>query len=240
MIIRLFNVTHFLVLGFTVGLAVSVYYLLRKKSMKTRRTVLICIAGTNAFSYFIDILRQHGTSNIWENLPLHLCGLSLFICLYSIIFRNKLVRSFVYFIASPGAFMALLTPNSANLGISLFTVDNLFFYGNHLFITVFGFWLVTLGFVRLNIKLMLKSCAMFFVIAGIMHFINLAIYGLGLGDANYFFTRTTPGNPLLDIFWKIMPVSFFYLLPALPILVVVCYLLYVPVSKKFKDVNTAA
>jgi uncharacterized membrane protein YwaF len=79
------------------------------------------------------------------------------------------------------------------------------------------------------------------VIAGIMHFINLAIYTGGLGDANYFFTRKTPGNPLLDIFWKLMPVSFFYLLPALPILIVVCYLLYVPMSRKFKDdAKTAA
>ena len=44
-------------------------------------------------------------------LPLHLCGIAIFLCFYDSIFGSNIIREFLYCACMPGAVLALLFPN---------------------------------------------------------------------------------------------------------------------------------
>jgi hypothetical protein len=102
-------------------------------------------------------------------------------------------------------------------------------------LAIFGFLFLSLGFFKLSLKDMLKSSVFFLFLALVMHGFNTLIGAVGLGHPNYFFTLYSPENPLLDIFWGLIGLKFFYLLPALPILVGLNAAMYFPVSRKYKE-----
>jgi hypothetical integral membrane protein (TIGR02206 family) len=218
-------------------MAAAIYFLLRRRSLKTKTIVLfaICLFNIGLYLFKLSYNSRYDWFNIWEYLPFDLCGLSLIFCPLALLFKSKLLKNYVYFIAAPGGALALIVPNGAFLGSSIFTPQNIMFYLLHMIIAIFGFLFLSLGFFKLSLKDMLKSSVFFLFLALFMHGFNTLVGTIGLGHPNYFFTMYSPQNPLLDIFWKLIGVKFFYLLPALPILVGLNAAMYFPVSPKYKE-----
>ena len=90
---------------------------------KFRKTYGISILLTEVYYQAVLIItRQY---NI-DYLPLHLCGLAIFICFYDAFRPSNVAREFLYCLCAPGALMALLFPNWSKLPVFNFASINSF------------------------------------------------------------------------------------------------------------------
>ena len=62
----------------------------------------------------------HGVWSIRENLPLHLCGFSIWTTIYMLFARDYRIYEFLFFIGLAGASQAVITPNAGEYGLPHF------------------------------------------------------------------------------------------------------------------------
>lgn len=86
--------------------------------------------------------------NIFNELPLHLCNINLFLIPIGLWKRNRSIMGFSFFVAPLGALMALLFPEPLFSGFSLFLPRIFGYYVTHALLVVCGLSLATLGFYR--------------------------------------------------------------------------------------------
>ncbi len=111
---------------------IALYLLLRNKSDETRRFSLIYYSLAALFLFtlthkFEDFTRVSG-------LPFHLCNTALYITPICLIFKEKKVFYFTYFINVLGAFFAMVMPNYNTEGIisgSVLVHNTIYFYRPH-------------------------------------------------------------------------------------------------------------
>ncbi len=117
----LFDGTHLFWLFLTVAICVTGALLYRKASDKTRRRVNIILA---VVILLVETSRQIIiiSTGQWrpETLPLHLCSVNIFVCLWFAIKPNKLAANILYSLCLPGAAVALLSPSWLALPITNF------------------------------------------------------------------------------------------------------------------------
>lgn len=97
--------------------------------------------------------------------------------------------------------------------------------------------LVTLGHLKKDSKCIVSTMAMSMVLYTVVHFINLGInayaqansisYGGGIFQANYMF-HLCPNNPLLDLFYSMIPYRYWYMYLVLPVVFVYLLIVYSP------------
>ena len=233
--IEFLNFWHFFILGLTVVLGFVFTFIFKKRSTKTKMIFLWILALTNSAIYFIRTFRECDEAwfIIWENLPLHLCGMTVFIFPIALLLKNSLLKNFCYFVSSAGGLMALLIPTVTFLGLPIYHISALSFYIQHMIITLFGVLLVSLGIIKPTWKSALGSIGVMGVITVFCHFVNVIIPALGLGGPecapNYMFTVRADTNALLSIAYDIFPVKLAYLFLFIPLLLVICLVLLAPV-----------
>ena len=234
MIIEFLNGVHLATLGAGLLLGLLLWLLLRGRTRKTQYITLLALACFNFALYFIKILLicREDWFLPWSNLPLDLCGINLPLTIVALLWKKEWLYNFLYFVGLLGAGMALLIPNGHFLGSSIFAPLNLLFYGSHMLLVIIPVLLASLGFFRPTLRAIPKT-------AGIMLCFSVGMYGINKLIAlctseapNYFFLIQSPGNPLLDLFWKWLPVEFFYALPCLVILAVADILLVLPFLRR--------
>ena len=140
-----------------------------------------------------DIYRVFDKSvgwNIKTDLPLHMCGFSVFATSYALLKRNQLVFELCYFWGLGGALQAILTPDTTGFHgpFYLFT-----FMVSHGLIILNVFYLIFVYRMMLNRGALLRSV----VITNIL-LVGIAIINWTL-DANYFYLFYPPdvSNPLI-------------------------------------------
>lgn len=233
--IEFMNFWHFFVLGLTVVLGFAITFLFKKCSVKTKTVLMWILALTNSAIYFIRTFRECDEAwfIIWENLPLHLCGMTVFIFPLAMLIKNPILKNFCYFVSSAGGLMALLIPTTTFLGLPIYHISALSFYSQHMIITLFGILLVTLGLVKPNFKMALGSIGVLGGLTVLCHLINVGVPALGLGGAecapNYMFTVRADTNALLSMAYDVFPVKLAYLVLFVPLLAVICLVLLAPV-----------
>ena len=97
---------------------------------------------------------------------------------------------------------------------------NIGFYGTHIIIFGMGLMLASLGYVEpklKNIKVLLISAVIFSLGAFIVNILLRLATGV---DVNYFYAMDPSGISILELFWKLIPVKYLYLLPAVVILTI--------------------
>ena len=233
-----FNYVYFLCLALCAIITIVISLIFSKKDEKVRKiTILSCCA----FNFLLFIvykivlatepatLVSHGYQFIiWEELPLHLCNISLFLVPIGILINNKKLLAYGFYIAPLGAFMAVCSPSPEFIGESIFEFYNIGFYFTHLNIIIVGVLLVTLGFFKPSFKELLFLNIYAICIACGIFILNLCLRGLTGADVNYFYTVHDGGVSLLKVFWSIIPVPLLYLIFAIPILNVYCLLVTLP------------
>ena len=139
MIIRMFNTAHIAVLLSTLLLGILGSRLLRRLPQRSGKRLMIGLALFNIGLYLLKIalICRRPWFNVWSYLPLDLCGINLFVCLFAALLRKKALYSFLYFIACPGATLALLLPNAPFLNCNLFEPVTFIFYLQHGLLAVF-------------------------------------------------------------------------------------------------------
>ena len=205
--------------------------ILRRKSEKTRRTVLIAVCavtliGFFVYKYFLSldaeysvIMADMGGFNWWGELPLHLCNINMILIPIAVMKKNRPLMCFGFFVGPLGALMALLMPGNGFDGYSLLLPRMLGYYGTHFMILIEGWALVTLGLFHPRYSDIPKAALALLILGAAIFGVNMLMRWSGLHPkANYFYSVETEGNFVLELFHSWIPVPFLYLLPAIGVL----------------------
>lgn len=234
MTIRMFNAAHIAVLSGTLLLCILGSHLLRRLPQRSGKRLMTGLALFNIGLYLLKIalICREPWFDVWAYLPLDLCGINLFVCLFAALLQKTVLFNFLYFIACPGAALALLLPNAPFLNCNLFEPVTLIFYLQHSILAAFPILLVLSGHFRPQLSGVWKNAVVFVVSCIVMYGIDKLIFLLTGVPANYFFVVRSPGNPVLDYLWRLNPREFFYALPCLLVLTAINALMCLPFLKK--------
>ena len=190
-----FRGLHLLLLLLTAAAVLLIFLLLRGKpeARRSRFLIGVCLFNLALFTVYKLSLSMDAAYvrayypngfNIFNELPLHLCNINLFLIPLGVWKRNRSIMGFSFFVAPLGALMALLFPEPLFSGFSLFLPRIFGYYVTHALLVV-----------------------------SVLSLATLAIYRRDPTDANYFFTYGAEIG-VLKLFWRIIPVPLLYGLPA--------------------------
>lgn len=162
----------------------------------------------------------------WGHLPFHLCGINILLIGFDVIKQTKVVRSFLYYFAIPGAALALFFPNWTEMPVWNFF--HLHSFTIHILLVLYPLLLVTTNQLSTDLKSAVKGVALLVAMAIPVYFLNL------LWDTNFMFLmEPDSGNPL-ELFQKLLGSHLWGFPILLPVVILV---MYVPV-RIFKSRKT--
>ena len=214
-----FGLTHLLWLaaGIILYVAACVFY---RKLSENKRKIMLKVLGSYIFlqemikNLVLLILGEFG----WGSLPLHLCGINILLIAFDTMKQTKVVRSFLYYFAIPGAALALLFPNWTETPVwNFFHIHS---FTIHLLLVLYPLLLVTTGQVETDLKSACKG-------VGLLVAMAIPVYGLNLlwGTNFMFLMRPDTGNPL-ELFEKLFGSHLWGFPVLLPIVIL---LMYIPI-----------
>ncbi|MFC0560008.1 YwaF family protein [Halalkalibacter alkalisediminis] len=170
---------------------------------KYSRVILISILVLTEISLIIWSV----SVNQWDlryNLPLQLCTISLYLCLFMLITKNFFVFEVVYFFGMAGALQALITPD---LFYTFPHFRFLHFFIAHIAIILSILYMVWVEKFSVTFSSIFKSMLVLNGIAFIAFWTNK------ITGANYMFLSRKPNNPsMLDLLgpypWYILSLEF--------------------------------
>jgi uncharacterized membrane protein YwaF len=205
--------------------------ILRGKSVRAKKTVLIAVclvtlAGFFVYKYTLSldaeydrIIADMDGFNWWGELPLHLCNVNMLLIPLAVLTRRRSLMSFCFFVGPLCALMALVMPGPGFDGWPLWLPRMLGYYGTHFMVFIEALAIVTFGLFRPEWGDLPKTLCVMAGISFTIFLFDMLLRMTGLYPrANYFFAVETEGNVLLEIFHRLIPVPFLYLLPCMPIL----------------------
>ncbi len=207
--------------------------LLRRRSERTRAMVIavtcwVTLLGFAAYKYALSVDEAYsvltanmGGFNWWGELPLQLCNINLLLTPIAVLTGKRPLLGFCFFVGPIGALMALILPANGFDGYSIFLPRMLGYYGTHFVIVIAALAIGTFGLYRPRMRDLPLTMLVIFCVTLVIFLINLLLRHTGLHPkANYFFSVETEGNPLLELFYRWIPLPFLYLLPSIAILAV--------------------
>lgn len=241
LIISPFNaIFNILAVFFALLLAAS-GLLLRGKSEKTKQTVLVAACAVTFVGYFVykhflsldpeydAATASMGGFNWWGELPIQLCNINMILIPIAVLRKSRPLIAFCFFLGPLGAMMALVMPGTGFDGYSLLLPRMLGYYGTHFMIVIEGLALAVFGLFRPRLRDMPRVMLTSVIITFIIFVIDMILRLSGLHPkANYFLAVETEGNFLLEIFYKLIPVPFLYLMPCIAILAVYMLIVTLP------------
>ncbi len=154
----------------------------------------------------------------WGFLPLHLCSINLFVCVWHSFKRDDVSAEALYALCAPGALIALLMPTWTNL--PFWNAMSLHSNSVHILLLMYPMLLLAGGF-RPSVKRLPKVAVMLLCEVVPIFFLNKII------DTNFFFINGTENNPLLELLASTFGEKLYIL--GLPILLVVVWAaMYLP------------
>ena len=152
----------------------------------------------------------------WGHLPFHLCGINILLIFFDIFKQAKVVRSFLYYFAIPGAALALLFPNWTNMPVwNFFHIHS---FTIHILLVMYPVLLVSTNQVSTDLKSALLGTALLVAMA-------IPVYGLNLlWNTNFMFLmESDSGNPL-EMFEKLFGSHLWGFPILLPVVILVMYI----------------
>ena len=224
-----FGLTHILTLIFGVLINVALYFLLRKASEKVQIWVLFILSFSGISAIIYNLVTWNSP---FEYLPLHLCSLNAMLLPFAVWFRKKWCCNLLL-LWSLGSYVALIL-NMSMATAELTSAPFFFYYFPHVLEAGIPILLFALKLVEKEPKTIGSTLMITFSVYTIIHFINVAINSANLLDpsgniiqVNYMFS-ITPNNPLLNLFWSIIPHPYWYMYLAIPIIIIYLGCWYLP------------
>jgi hypothetical integral membrane protein (TIGR02206 family) len=216
-----FSVRHLEVLSFFIAVYTVLTVIFKDKSEKVRSIYVLVVAFLLLFFNIVNELWLVliGHFGVMTELPLQLCGTMYIIIPLMVLSRNRILMEFVYACGMPGAFFAMLTPDTQ--GYYFISWGFLIFIVIHsLIVYVPLFMLITSEF-RPRFHNLHKVARLFFSLV----ILDLIIDHL-LGS-NYLYLTKAPEGTLLETFasWVGAPG---YIFIAIFVVVIVWIALYLP------------
>ena len=182
---------HLIWLGLFCVLAAVVLPLCRRMKAKRRRWTLLALTGLlladEAFKHILLLLL--GEEDV-DYLPLHLCSVGLFVCLWYAVRPNRYAGELLFAVCLPGAAVALLFPGWSVLPAwSLLSVHSFTF---HMLLCLIPLALLASGELRPDPR-RLWFCMLFLVGTAVPVWFLDRLWGTNF----YFLTYPGTGNPLV-------------------------------------------
>ncbi|MFI3163993.1 MAG: TIGR02206 family membrane protein [Bacillota bacterium] len=127
-----------------------------------------------------------GEYSLGEILPCHLCAMTIYMSVYSLLSRDKRLHPVIYFTGFCGALQALLTPSMGGYNFPHFRFFE-YFTSHTTIIIVIVFFLVTDG-ININLKSFVKSFGILQILGVFAMIVNL------LTGGNYMFLAYKPDS----------------------------------------------
>lgn len=222
-----FGAVHILSLLLGAGLIVGLYFLLRLFSQRVQ-TVVLGILSFSGIAAIVFNLVTWGSP--YEYLPLHLCSLTAMVLPFAVFTRSKTLCNLLL-LWSLGAVMALVV-NTAQADFELLSPTFCFYFFPHLLEFGIPILLIRLGLVEKDVRCIASTLVITLVVYTLVHFANVGLNSFfaakeilspsgSLIQVNYMYSLR-PENPVLALFWSLIPLEYFYMLPV--ILIVGLYL----------------
>jgi hypothetical integral membrane protein (TIGR02206 family) len=184
--LSLFSGQHLLYIGGALVVWILVPTIGRTVLNRNQRfvVVLILIGFTLGQEITNDLIRwRQGVWTVAENLPLHMCGFSLFTTTYALYTKNQTAFELSYFWGLAGAIQAILTPEFSTLGPP---ITRFLFFLSHTLIILNVLWLVFVDGMRCRPGSLLNVILVTNGVAFIMTFVNKILH------SNYWFICAKP------------------------------------------------
>ncbi len=228
-----FGVAHIISLITAALIIFCLYLILMKLTQKAQIIILgiLSFAGIAAIIYNLV-----AWDSPFEYLPFHLCSINAILLPVTVFTRNKTLGNLLLF-WSLGAFLALVI-NNAMAEAQILSLPFAFYYFPHVLEFGIPILLFRLKLVEKDFKCLTSTLSITLGIFTLVHFINLGLNSYlyennitnpagNLIQVNYMYT-IIPENPLLALFYSIIPYPYLYLLLALPIIAIYLLVIYLP------------
>jgi len=225
-----FSLLHIVSLLLASLIIVSLYFILKNKSERVKIIVLgiLSFSGISAIIYNLVVWNSP-----LEYLPLHLCSLNAMMLPIAVFTKNKTINNLLL-LWSLGALLALVV-NSAQADYEIFSLTFAFYYFPHVLEFGIPILMFSLKLVKKDLKCIASTIGITFFSYTLIHFINLWVNSYAENNnvvdwagniikVNYMYSLY-PENPLLDLFYKIIPLPYWYMY--LAIAVIILYLAFV-------------
>lgn len=211
-----FGIVHVLSLLVAVGLDVGLYFLLKNKDDKVRRWVLFPLSFAGIAAIIFNLAAWNSPL---EYLPFHMCSITALL-LPITVWRKSNVLANLLLLWCLGALLALVV-NTAQANFKIFSWTFFFYFFPHALEFGIPVLLFALGMVKFDAKYIVSTIGITFAIYTGVHFINLAVNAYAMANnitnpsgnlvqVNYMYS-IAPENPVLDLFWAIIPYSYWYM-----------------------------
>jgi hypothetical protein len=221
-----FTPVHLCSLVFAVLIPIGIHFLLRHRGERVQILVLFILSLLGPVSLAYDLIVWGIPSTPLQYLPLHMCSYNALLTPVLVLTRNRFLGNLLP-LFSVGAAIALVF-NSIQAEYAIFSTVFFLYYFSHTFGASIPFLMFSLGHTKAHPRYILPSTAATLGIYTLSHFANLAVnhylasvnfldWAGDLIQVNYMFSIHPQGNPLLLLFWSVIPYPYFYMLLAIPI-----------------------
>jgi uncharacterized membrane protein YwaF len=226
-----FGVVHIITIIMTAVLNIALYFALKYCSQRTQWIVLGILSFAGMAAIVFNLVTW---GSPLEYLPLHLCSLNALALPFAVWFKSEKLGNLLL-LWSLGALFAIII-NDASADFKLLSWTFVFYYFPHVLELGIPILMMKLKLVKLNAKCILSTVIITMVSYTLIHFINVWINSHCLannvttpsGDiiqVNYMFS-ITPANPLLQLFYGIIPHEYWYMYLVVPVVVVYLGVIY--------------
>lgn len=230
---ELFSAVHIVSLVVSAAIIIGIYFILKVLPEKARLISLfvLSLAGISAI-----IFNLIAWGSPLEYLPLHMCSITAMLLPVVVLTKNKVLGNLLL-VWCLGALIALVVHNIPDCVIPSATF--FFYYIPHTFEFAVVIYLFKFKYIKADPKYIPSTVGITVGIYTLVHLINVILnkyfaannildrHGNVL-QANYMFSVSPIGNPVLEIFYKIIPHSYWYMYIAVVVLVVYLGCLFLP------------
>ena len=224
-----FSTEHIISLVAAIVINVALYIALMDAKRKTQILVLFILSFAGIAAIIYNLVTW---GSPLEYLPLHLCSLNAILLPYAVLTRQKWCCNLLL-LWSLGSYVAPIL-NHSMAEATIFSMPFNFYYFPHVLEAGIPILLFKLNLVKRDYKCIKSTLIITFICYTLIHFANVAINSGNHLDAagnliqvNYMFS-ITPTNPLLDLFWLLIPSSYWYMYLAVPVIIAYLAFWYLP------------
>lgn len=192
--VKNFSPTHLAWLAVTALLMILAVLWYRRLPEAARRKAL---RGAAYAVIGLEVMRTAwllivGHYEIYRHLPLHLCGVMVFIEAVAVFSGKRFFKEFAYAAGLPGAAMALITPEPS--GYPFFNIQYLQSIVIHALLALIPLFMIAGDGFRPDIKALPKNLGLLAALAAFCFGINFLL------NSNYMFVRFAPADTPIALF----------------------------------------
>lgn len=228
-----FGSVHIFTLILAAAIIAGIYFALRKASSKVQTLVLGVLSFSGIAAIIFNLVMW---DNPLEYLPLHLCSLNALVLPIAVFTRSKTLGNLLL-VWRLGALAALVV-NTAQAQFEIFSATFCFYYFPHVLEFGIPILLFQLGLIKKDCRCIGSTLAITAGAYTLVHLANLALNHLcrvwqlldpagEVIQVNYMYSLA-PENPLLALFYRLVPHQYWYMYLIVPIVEVYLLGVYAP------------